>query len=671
MKLLSVRLASVFLVASVVLTQACSPVPRHDLTLAEKQTDLNWIYRNFEQYYAPLDFKQQKWGFKYDDLKIKYLKDAESTKNNEEFYALMLKFVAEFHDAHTSASLTAADLPGRANVAYLGFTGKRKGDNLVVTSLLPTIAGDANYPIKVGDVITKLDGVALTDIVKSTFVSYRNLGSDEANQTYFMNKIFSRLSISLPMPTADSATLTVGTDAATQKSVKLPWVVKDLVQFTNEQSAAVASKKMAAMEKKLKELNQPKESKGLAQADDKIENGNGLTDQDIENIFSLGFFALGGGDSGFLPSSIKSTMPHTKDFNMWKTFQFIDTIPDWNSKYLRNVLREYARFINTGVSADATPSDEFASERKIPDNAIIIASAKTYPAYIMSEPMKDKDGKETGAKKTIGYIYLNTFEPAGAEDDVVKEFTQTLIDMEASGVNDVIIDMLNNGGGSLSLGMRLAQSLSKDPITQPSMQFRLSDTWLDQYQETSIHGATDTDRQYATKIYNLLNADLAAGQTLSRPLSGEYLMDYPFNGTSKLAGKLNVVLMVNEMCASMCDIFTGIMKDNQLATTVGQRTMGAGGNVVQHFQSPSSHLILNQTESLIVRKDGSYIENSGVDADVEIGVSLSSDSKYEDVRQKAVDVLTLSPTPAPSAIPVAPASPQIVAQAKSADVAKK
>jgi C-terminal processing protease CtpA/Prc len=64
--------------------------------------------------------------------------------------------------------------------------------------------------------------------------------------------------------------------------------------------------------------------------------------------------------------------------------------------------------------------------------------------------------------------------------------------------------------------------------------------------------------------------------------------------------------------------------------------MGAGGNVVGYNQAPNSHFDVRQTESLMVRKDGSYIENVGVKPDVAVPVANYTATKYKEVRDAAV-----------------------------------
>ena len=257
---------------------ACDPIPRHTLTSEEKVADMYWIYSQFGENYAPLELKQQLYNFDYEKLKTDYVELAKQTTTNDEFYDLMFKFVAEFRDAHTSAALTNASLPNRASVAFLGFNGFRKGNSFIVKDLLPTIASGSAYPIKVGDVIVKLNGKALKDVITSEQLAFRNLGSDEANYTALMSRLFTRVSTANGLPKDPNAVITVERNDPTAKDhalalaqnikdpteranaiaaakeapskklvdITLPWVVKDLSIFKKEQSDATAQKNKQA-----------------------------------------------------------------------------------------------------------------------------------------------------------------------------------------------------------------------------------------------------------------------------------------------------------------------------------------------------------------------------------------------------------------------------------------
>ncbi len=610
------KFLTVVLGVSVLGIAACDPIPRRTLSLEEKKADLFWIYSQFGENYAPMEYKQTRYKFDYTALKDSYLQLAETTTTNEEFYVLMYRFVAEFKDAHTSGTLTASSLPSRTEIAYLGFTGVRRGDHLVVTKLLPTISKDSIYPIKVGQTITQLDGVSLKDVVLNEMVQYRNLGSDEANLTYHMSKIFNRVTTSQKLPTKSNAVLTVlKSDGVSTTQLLVPWIRKDLKVFREEQMAATPTTDL-----------------------------NGRTQIPSDNLnFQISLMALAGQVD--LLADWKQILDKTQDgYNPWNSFVFVDSSPDWNSNFYKNTLKRMIAKKKTEVGKDLIsfeddPKKILQEDRNVPEPALMIPTAKIYPSYITSTVARDKDGKEVGKKFNVGYIHLDTFSPAASEDDTIKEVSATLDAFALVGVKDVVIDMINNGGGSLSLGVKLAQLFSKEKILVSEIQFRLSDSWLDDFESMSLRAGSDAERELYRRVFVGLKDERLQGKWLSHPMSIESLFPFELKGNENLNQKLNVVLLVNEMCASMCDIFSGIMKDNALATVVGTKTMGAGGNVVNHTQSPNSHFDVRQTESLILRKDGSYVENNGVDPDVAYAVNEDAISKYDGARAKAFDYI--------------------------------
>jgi MYXO-CTERM domain-containing protein len=238
-------------------------------------------------------------------------------------------------------------------------------------------------------------------------------------------------------------------------------------------------------------------------------------------------------------------------------------------------------------------------------------------------------------------MYLDTFEPAGDEDDVVKELDAVLKKLKSFGVKSLIIDTIDNGGGSVTLGLKLARLLSKKPLNLPQQQLKVSETWIDQFETQSLEAPSPAERSLAKDVADQLKADRAAGKSISSPFPADILLPFQLaTGNDALPDGLKVVLMVNEMCASMCDIFASVVQDNHLATVMGTRTMGAGGNVVQHFSAPNSNLILAQTESLVLRTDGTPIENRGVTPDVAFDTNAGALDKMEPAKQKALEILS-------------------------------
>jgi C-terminal processing protease CtpA/Prc len=329
-----------------------------------------------------------------------------------------------------------------------------------------------------------------------------------------------------------------------------------------------------------------------------------------------------------------------RKWNRLDSFRFVDVMSEW--------------LVADGKKTEEkAPLDRLADLRKVLDDAIYISGSTTFPAYVAPVSLLDAEGKDTGEKKLVGYVYVDSFSPGATAEAVMKEFNATLASMKNLGVRDLIIDTINNGGGSVELGMKMAQALTPTKVKQPMIQFRLSDTWLDEFHNESRTGADEATKEYFRRMFVEMKSEHQAGQRLSRPYSVENLYRYAINPNDDLKHPFRVKLLVNEMCASMCDIFAGIIQDNQMGEVIGTRSMGAGGNVVNHTQAPNSHADVRQTESLLLRQpragvatdivlEGvsySYVENNGIIPDVDFPVVKHTQAKYGPVLDKAVELI--------------------------------
>jgi C-terminal processing protease CtpA/Prc len=635
---------NVFVGLSLVILGACDPIPSKVLTTTQKEADMKWMFSVFDENYAPLEYKAKRYGFNYEELKTKYLNLATATGTNDEFYHVMKRFVAEFKDAHTSASLSDGGYPNRSKIAYLGFSGKRNGDTFVVTEVLPTLKkAGSHFPIHEGDEITELDGKPLTQWINENSINLENLGQPNSNLTFHMNRLFTRVSLSQELPKEPSAILTVKKrglmdllvkrlrdevgdqfDIALPgqednvKRVTVPWIVKDSYDFKKEQ----------------KEASKGKPSMEAEDSDEEASDSAYFAIKDPGDG-ALSFFGFRNFDGSFPNSAWFS-----RQFFQRSRSAFLDSF------YMPNQIEGWTSEVSVDergrpVAAVQTPLEKFKKLRSIPKDVRWITSDQAiFPTYVAQE----NDGEE---ERLVATMYLDTFSPKGKSEDVIKEFKDTLEHLAFYGVGDLVIDLVNNGGGSLELGMKLAQALSAEKIEMPGIQFRTSQSWINQFESESLEAPSDAERELARRVYTQLTEEHKKGVKLSTPVNADILVPFELQPNEDLEGKFNIVLMVNEMCASMCDIFAAILQDNHMARVVGSTTMGAGGNVVTHYEAPNSHLALRQTESLIIRrvmKKGKvelaqYIENNGVQPDVEVNVSETTEGRYSRLRTKAVEAL--------------------------------
>lgn len=587
---------------SIITLSSCDPVPRRTLNNDEKAADLEWVYSIFGENYAPLDYKQKRLNFNFEQLKKETLDKSKTTQNNDEFYTILYEFISHFEDAHTSGALTNSSLPNRAQIAYLGFSGKRVGDFLLVEKILPTI-DEKIYPIKKGDKITKMDGLDLKSKINSELLKYRNLGFNEANFTFHMNKLFTRVSTQNGLPSLSESQLTVVRDDKTF-DLTLPWIKKDLAQFQKDQI-----KKSDANDKNSEENYMMVSS-----------NGEGSP------LFKFRFLSFNG----------KVEYPF---FNL-------NQILNSNRKTFLDAFKVLDLFATWEIFSDQKTEEKeptglelIKKTRNVPENAIYLDHSETYPAYVSMEKTFDLEGKTTKNKVLVGTILLDTFSPIANQDAAFLQFKQTLKDMKNLGVKYLIIDLIDNGGGSLKLGTKMAQALFSKKLDLPKIQFRLSDSWLDQFEKEVLSGQDDVKREITKRMLNEMIDDQKGGQRLSKAYPLDSLFPYEAIPSEEDAADFTIALQVNEMCASMCDIFSAILQDNNAAIIVGTRTLGAGGNVVGYNQSPNAHFDVRQTESLMLRKDGSYIENNGIAPDVLLNVSETAIKKYDDVRKATLKAL--------------------------------
>jgi len=601
---------------------SCAPGPRRQLSQSERVADMFWLYSKFDQNYAPRNLKEKTHSFDYKELQKKYMKNAMLDQSNEQFYQLMMSFIAEFKDAHTSGDIPISTLPGRTKIAYLGFKGKRLKDSYKITELLPTIKKDSNYPIKIGDKIEKIDGIDLLTFINTHLTKTRNLGHAQANYTALMGKIFTRRSFFDAFAKNEDTILTVKRGEETLE-ITLPWVIKDFVTFRKEQTKAQEQKKKAELGddynltirdidyKQLETLTQFVALKSISL--EQIKSIISKT-KNFEEINSIAF-------KQFQIQKLEQSFQRQMDLDIWT---FIDLM----KTYLEPVTQD------NGVE---DVIKEMKKDRYLPTIVHHVPHTKVYKAYTTYQSVK-------GVKTRIGVIRLHSFSPGAQEKLVIAEFKKTLKYFMDFDVKNVVIDMLNNGGGSLTLGAKLAQAMTSKKLELPTVELKINETWLDNFETKSLEAGSDSEKEIARRTFQILMDKKANNEILSQSLPITALFPLQMSPNKKLivdkkAYPFKFVLLVNEMCASMCDIFSAIIQDNKLGTIVGSQTMGAGGNVTQHIQAPNSNLIIRQTESLIVRSrdQKDYIENNGIIPDVKIKAYEMQENKFQKIIEKAFE----------------------------------
>ena len=441
----------------------------------------------------------------------------------------------------------------------------------------------------------EIDGVPLLDYIDKNLVPYRNLGDKTANYTMHMNNLFTRMNLGMPMPQKQDVVLTVMRD---EKKVKItvPWIVRDLYDFKADQAIR------KAMDNNEKRLT----------VKDPVSGAN----------YSISFL-----DERGKPMNAGQALRMYREGAKSPLDTFL-------VQSLSSISIEAAPKLGE-EEAPAVGIEKLKKERKVPDGAIAISEAKTYPAYMYTADVNDASGKKRGTKR-IGVIRIDTFSPDADEDTVIEELKKTLTLFEKNGVNSLILDTIENPGGSLRLLLKVSQLFSSKKIDVPTMKVVLNDTWMNEFLEVSLDRNTpDPIREKARRVHEQLVREKAEGKRISSPVSMEAIMPFQLDMMKGFDFE-RVVMLTNEMNASCGDIFPAILQDNKIAVIAGTKTMGAGGNVTQHQwdQSPNMHISVSQTESLVVRTNGKLIEDLGVSPDLEIDTNAAKEGKYASVYKK-------------------------------------
>lgn len=604
--------------------------PGKDLNPLEKQAEIEWVFGTFERNYAPAEWKAAKHGTSLSQIKLDCVEKSKTITKGDEFIGLLNECVNRFQDAHTRIIAGGQTLPELITIAYLGFqtefvrfdknstgkTSKNPGetssesssgkslfenpvkiqDGLLVTNLLATTV-DPNFPITKGDIIVRINDQPIRDYLQKTLVPSNNLGNEMSSLVIAGSKFAIRESTLNPLPKESDISLEFIRSGLTYKT-KLPWIQKDFFAFISEQDKAKKDQS--------KENSHEQEHQTQLSTNSGYWVGTDLIDYAL-NIFSK-FRKSHGSRVALLLS---------------ETFHFFNYSP----------AQEYLFKLNQANKEKQIGSDSDPIDLVIGKSGFDVS----VPPFVARIFFDEHDNR-------LGFIRIGSFSVGNNE---VKTFRKILARMNQMKIKGLILDLLNNGGGSLEHGLAMVNALTEQPLTFPSLQVALNDHWINGFKADSIYAPSDAQKTLARRVFDQLQEDLSNKMRVSRPISTTELAPFVLQADKQncikdescLKNETRIVLLVNEMCASMCDIFAGVFRDNKLGTIVGAQTMGAGGNVVLHGFSPITQVALSQTESLILDANGHYLENQGIVPDYIIDTTYDKIGGFSETYKKAISLL--------------------------------
>lgn len=261
---------------------------------------------------------------------------------------------------------------------------------------------------------------------------------------------------------------------------------------------------------------------------------------------------------------------------------------------------------------------------------------------------------ETPDRHRYGYIRIPHFDASVFEFEQFKELVRRF-EKESEAL---IIDQINNPGGSVFYMYAMLSVLTKTPLAVPMHRISLT-------QKEVAFG------QSALSDFESISCDESAMEILGDSLDGltvtmdtvnkisnyfhflesqwnlgiNFTSPYPLYGMFEIQPNEEVrytkpiMVLINQMDFSCADFFPTILKDNKRATLFGAKTGGAGGFVLTAtYPNLLGVEDMSYTGSIAYRSDNNPIENLGVSPDIDYRLTVEDlTSCYEPLKAKILE----------------------------------
>lgn len=253
-----------------------------------------------------------------------------------------------------------------------------------------------------------------------------------------------------------------------------------------------------------------------------------------------------------------------------------------------------------------------------------------------------------GSKK-VGYISIASFVPSRVTDNGALTIIANLLRNQLAATDALVVDVRNNGGGSIVYADKLPQMFMPGNASTNSARFlntALNFNFLNQ----------DIFKQYWPNWVQLITDARNTNNRYSK--TGVFTVPQDANSMGQMYYK-PVGVLANARSYSATDLFTCAMQDNGAATVFGEdpKTGAGGANVLEHafFNAFSPDVFPTLPGGVSMRvswrqsirsgyNNGTMIEDHGCNASVQVPRQLSDLSNGDQTQfDKVADALLAKP----------------------------
>jgi hypothetical protein len=269
---------------------------------------------------------------------------------------------------------------------------------------------------------------------------------------------------------------------------------------------------------------------------------------------------------------------------------------------------------------------------------------------------------KTPDRKLIGYVRIPSY---GMKDNkaAAEEFSKIIGRFEQA-TDGLVIDQVNNPGGSVLYLYALASMLATEPLATPLHRVTITPSDVTEaLAAIKLLEPVKTDEEAKKAMPDYGSEGFPVGYqsaqfvlNISRFIVSEWDAGRRFTNPTYIGGvnRINpapthytkpILILVNSLDFSGGDFFPAILQDNKRVTVMGTRTAGAGGYVLRHtIPNNVGVAAFTCTGSIAERVNKDPIENLGVKPDIEYKLTENDYAKgyvdYVKAIQDAIGGLT-------------------------------